>query len=70
MPRLETLKLQILSIYAYRYSAETVIKMHEPHGKLTKWQKKASLHAKENGPGNYEEKLKRNRIGIDRTKLA
>lgn len=30
------LKPQILSIYAYRYSAETLIKMHEACGKLTK----------------------------------
>lgn len=39
-------KLQILSIYAHRYTTETLIKLHEPYEKLTKWQiKKARHHA-------------------------
>ncbi|CAB3999109.1 Retrovirus-related Pol poly [Paramuricea clavata] len=63
-------KLQILSIYANRYPTETLIKLHEPYGKITKWQiKKARAHANLNGPGEKVEKIKQNRIRIDRTKL-
>ena len=63
-------KLQILSIYAHRYTTETLIKLHEPYEKLTKWQiKKARHHANVNGPGIQVEKVKHNRIRIDRTKL-
>jgi uncharacterized protein YkvS len=63
-------KLQILSIYAHRYPTETLMKLHEPYGKITKWQvKKARAHANVNGPGNEVEKIKQNRIRIDRTKL-
>jgi hypothetical protein len=46
-------KLQILSIYVHRYPTETLMKIHEPYGRITKWQiKKARVHAKLNGPGN------------------
>lgn len=63
-------KLQILSIYAHRYPTETLMKIHEPYGRLTKWQiKKARLHAKVKGPGKEVEKIKQNRIRVDRTKL-
>ena len=63
-------KLQILSIYAHMYPTETLIKLHEPYGKITKWQiKKARAHANANGPGNEVKKIKQNRIRIDRTKL-
>lgn len=63
-------KLQILSIYADRYPTETLMKIHEPYGRLTKWQiKKARLHAEVKGPGKEVEKIKQNRIRVDRTKL-
>ena len=29
------LKLKILSLYAYRYPTDTLIKLHEPYGKIT-----------------------------------
>ena len=46
------LKLQILSIYVYRYPINTLIKLHEPYGGVSKWQiKQARAHAKLNEPG-------------------
>ena len=39
------LKLQILSIYAHKYPVNTLMKLHEPYGRITKWQiKKARLN--------------------------
>ena len=47
------LKLQIPSIYVYRYPINTLIKLHEPYGGVSKWQiKQARTHAELNGPGS------------------
>ena len=59
-------KLQILSIYVHRYPTETLMKIHEPYGRITKWQiKKARVHAKLNGPGNEVARIKQNSIRVD-----
>ena len=64
------LKLQILSIYVYRYPINTLIKLHEPYGGVSKWQiKKARAHAKLNGPGSIPEKNISHRVRIDQSKL-
>ena len=34
------LRTQILSIYAFRYPIAVLIKLHEPYGKLTRYQVK------------------------------
>ena len=53
----KTVKLQILSLYAYRFSTEKLMKYHEPYEPLTRWQiKQARKHAKEKGPGMPQEK--------------
>ena len=44
-------KLQILSLYAYRFSTEKLMRYHELYKPLTRWQiKQARKHAKEKGP--------------------
>ena len=64
------LKLQVLSIYVYRYPINTLIKLHEPYGGVSKWQiKKARAHAKLNGPGSIPEKTISHRVCIDQSKL-
>lgn len=46
-------KTQILSLYAYRYPARTLQRIHEPFAKLTSWQiKRARAHARENSQRN------------------
>ena len=63
------LKTQILSIYAYRYPVEKLLRIHEPYEKITKWQvKQARAHARALGPGTLPEKKNLNRIRIDRVK--
>ncbi|KAK3739173.1 hypothetical protein QZH41_006999 [Actinostola sp. cb2023] len=50
-------KIQILSLYAYRYPAEKLIKLHEPYETLAHWQiKQARKHAKAFGPGVVDSK--------------
>ncbi len=52
------LKTQILSIYAYEYSAPELQRLHEPYCKVTMWQiKRAREHAKNVGPGTPVEKV-------------
>ena len=64
------LKLQILSIYAYRYPISALIKLHEPYGGVSKWQiKQARAHAKLSGPGSIPEKTVSHRVRIDQSKL-
>ncbi len=63
------LKLQILSLYAYSYTAKKLMQLHEPYERLTKWKiKQARAHAKNVGPGIPVEKLKHHRIRIDSEK--
>ncbi|CAB3986393.1 Hypothetical predicted protein [Paramuricea clavata] len=47
-----SLKIQILSLYAYELPAQKLQTLHEPYGRLSKWQiKRARAHARNNGPG-------------------
>ena len=65
-----SLKTQILSIYATRYTRTFLKKMHEPFEKLSDRQiKKARAHAKNVGVGFNVEKLPSHRVRIDLTKL-
>ena len=53
----KSVKLQILSLYAYRFSTEKLMRYHEPYEPMTRWQiKQARKHAKEKGPGISQEK--------------
>ena len=64
------LKTQILSIYATRYPADYLTKMHEPFEKLSDRQiRKARAHAKMVGIGMNVEKPLRHRVKIDLVKL-
>ena len=64
------LKTQILSIYATRYPADYLKKMHEPFEKLSDRQiRKARAHAKMVGIGMNVEKPLRHRVKIDLVKL-
>ena len=64
------LKTQILSIYAYEHSIKSLQELHEPFGKLTKWQiKRARLHARTNGSGVAVVKPLRHRVSLDMTKV-
>ena len=66
----KTVKLQILSLYAYRFSTEKLIKLHEPYEPLTRWQiKQARKHAKEKGPGMPQEKTFQHRIRLPMAKV-
>ncbi|KAL9970005.1 hypothetical protein ACROYT_G022307 [Oculina patagonica] len=61
----KSVKLQILSIYAFRFSAEKLMLYHEPFEKITRWQiKQARKHAKEQGPGVPEEKKIHHRVRL------
>lgn len=63
-------KTQILSLYAYRYPARTLQRIHEPYERLTEWQiRRARAHAKERGPGLLVEKSKFHRVRLPRVKL-
>lgn len=65
-----SLKIQILSIYATRYPAQYLKKIHEPSEKLSDRQiKRARAHAKIVGVGLSVEKPLRRRVKIDFVKL-
>jgi hypothetical protein len=64
------LKLQILSIYAHRYPVKTLIRLHEPYAKVTKWQiNQARTHARLHGPGTIQDTKKSHRVRVDAAKL-
>ena len=64
------LKTQILSIYATRYPADNLKKMHESFEKLSDRQiRKARAHAKMVGIGMNVVKPLRHRVKIDLVKL-
>ena len=66
----KNLKTQILSIYALRYSARFLKKIHEPFEKLSDLQiKKARAHAKNVGAGFNLNKMPHRRVRIDLVKL-
>ena len=63
------LKLQILSIHAHRYPVKTLIQLHEPYAKVTKWlTNQARTHARLHRPGAIQES-KSHRVQIDAAKL-
>ncbi|KAK3749008.1 hypothetical protein QZH41_000126 [Actinostola sp. cb2023] len=63
-------KIQILSLYAYRYPAEKLIKLHEPYETLTHWQiKQARKHAKAFGPGVVDSKPVQHRVRLSMPKV-
>ena len=64
------MKIQILSIYAYRYPVSTLLRIHEPYEVITKWQvNQARAHARISGPGTTKENVKTHRVRIDRVKV-
>ncbi|KAK3745380.1 hypothetical protein QZH41_001418 [Actinostola sp. cb2023] len=66
----KNVKMQILNIYAFRFSAEKLMKYHEPYEKLTRWQiKQARRHAKTQGPGVPEEKTFHHRVRLPMSKV-
>lgn len=61
----KSVKPQILSLYAFQFSAAKLMKYHEPYETLTRWQiKQARNHAKEKGPGLPQEKTFHHRIRL------
>ena len=66
----KNLKKQILSLYAFRYSAKTLQAIHSPYGKLSSWQlKQARSHAKIHGPGTVPVSEKKHRVHLDMEKV-
>jgi hypothetical protein len=66
----KTLKTQILSIYALRFTVTELKEMHSPFEKLSDRQiKKAQSHAKTVGTGLLVENVPYHRVRIDTTKL-
>ena len=54
----KNVKIQILSIYAYRYTMKLLQKFHEPYEKISLRQiKRARLHARKRGPGSNVPKV-------------
>ena len=66
----KSLRTQILSIYADRFSANELKRMHQPFENLSDRQiKKARAQAKSEGPGVPIEKIPRHRIRIQQRQL-
>ncbi|KAL9983008.1 hypothetical protein ACROYT_G005129 [Oculina patagonica] len=64
------LRKQILSLYAYRYPMSKLQEIHQPYGKLTKWEiKQARSHAKLHGPGTIPEATLKHRVRLDMEKV-
>ena len=66
----KNLKIQILSIYAYRYTMQVLQKFHEPYEKISLRQiKRARLHARKRGPGLNVPKVFSHRVRLDTNKV-
>ena len=64
------LKTQILSIYVYELSKRELQMLHEPYGKLTRWQiDRARAHARACGPGHEVKKTKFHRVKLNMAKV-
>ena len=64
------LKTQILSIYAYELSKRELQTLHEPYGKLSRWQiDRARAHARTCGPGHEVKKTKHHRVKLNISKV-
>ena len=59
-----------MSIYAHRYPVKTLIRLHEPYAKVTKWQiNQARTHARLNCPGAVHETKTSDKVRVDAAKL-
>ena len=66
----KNVKIQILSIYAYRYTMKLLRKFHEPYEKISLRQiKRARLHARKRGPGWNVPKVFSHRVRLDTSKV-
>ena len=66
----KNVKIQILSIYAYRYTMKLLQKFHEPYEKISLRQiKRARLHARKRGPGSNVPKVFSHRVRLDTNKV-
>lgn len=64
------LKIQILSIYAYRHTMKKLQAFHEPYEKVSMRQiKLARSHAKKRGPGSFVPKVVHHRVRLDTQKV-
>ena len=61
------LKTQLLSLYAYNFSAKKLKKLHEPYESIIDWLiKRATAHAREYGPGFTIEKSTSYRVRVNK----
>ena len=66
----KNVKIQILSIYAYRYTMKLLQKFHEPYEKISLRQiKRARSHARKRGPGSNVPKVFSHRVRLDTNKV-
>ena len=66
----KSIKTQILSLYAYKYSVSTLKELHSPYGKMSTRQiQRARCHARTIGPGQVPEEKIHHRVRIDMTKV-
>ena len=66
----KNVKIQILSIYAYRYTMKLLQKFHEPYEKISLRRiKRARLHARKRAPGSNVPKVFSPRVRRDTNKV-
>lgn len=66
----KSVKMQILSIYAFKYTARKLIELHENYESISRWQiKRARKHAKTYGPGAPVEKPVHHRVRLPMPKV-
>ena len=66
----KNVKIQILSIYAYRCTMKLLQKFHEPYEKISLRQtKRARLHARKRGPGSNVSKVFIHRVRLGTGKV-
>ena len=66
----KNVKIQIISIYAYRHTMKLLQKFHEPYEKISLRQiKRARLHEWKRGPGSNVPKVFSHRVRLDTNKV-
>ena len=66
----KNVKLQVLSIYAYRHTVKKLQEFHEPYERISLRQiKLARAHAKSRGPGSIVLKVINHRVRLDTSKV-
>ena len=66
----KSIKTQILSLYAYKYSVSTLKELHSPYGKLSTQQiQRTRCYARTIGPGQVPEEKVHHHDRIDMTKV-